>query len=357
MKKTHLFHFMTALFILAGLSACSGGQKAEPELQRVRVYKVETQSGVMHMLYPGRSQAAESSNVAFKVAGTLAKVSVRVGDRVSRGQVLAVMDDHDYRVQLNATRAEYESTKAECERIIALYKDQGTTENNYDKARYGLEQITMKLQHAEDQVNNCRIVAPYDGFVQAIYHEQGETIGAGMAVVSLFASSGLEIVINIPAMDYQRRHLVDNFTATFNAIPGQTFPLTLKNVSAKANINQLYEVRLSLDKSATHVTPGMTAMVDLQLHPLEGAAVEVPSTAILADSDGKSYAFLLDEEAGVVRRVPVSVKSLTTTGMAVVTSGVKPGDLVVSAGVHHISDGQRVQRNPEPSKTNVGGLL
>ena len=359
--KTKRFEVLTILALvlvtMVGMTGCGNKNQKEARLQKVRLYEVKSEGGIMHILYPGRTKAAASSEVAFKVAGTLQKVAVKVGDKVRRGQLLAVMDDHDYQVQLKATQAEYESVKAECERIIALYQDNGTAENNYDKARYGLEQITQKLQHAQDQVNDCRITSPYDGYVSDVYHDPGETIGAGMAVASVFATNGVEIVIYVPARDYQRRNLVDKFTATFDAVPGEVFPLKMTSVSARANVNQLYEVHLQLDASATQITPGMTAMVDLQLVPLEFLQLEIPAVAVFADSEGTSYVWVYDEQTQQVSRRKVEVNSIDLDGQAIISDGLKAGERIVASGVHHLSEGEKVEPNPEPSKTNVGGLL
>ena len=348
---------LMAMLAMLSLTGCGSNEQAAPRVQRVRLQEVSSAGGILHYAYPGRTKSVAQSEVAFKVAGTLKSIPVKVGSAVRKGQVIAQLDDHDYQVQLKATRAEYESTKAECERIIALYQDNGTSENNYDKARYGLEQITQKLQHAEDQVNNCKITAPFDGYVATIYHEQGETVGAGMAVISVFASHQMEVIINVPAADYQRRNLVDKFTATFAAIPGEVFPLTLANVAARANVNQLYEVHLQFDRDVTQITPGMTAMVDLQLKPIEYFSIHIPAGAVFADAEGTSYVYVYDDASHQIHKRKVSVMSLNPEGDAVIGDGLNQGEKIVSSGVHHLTDGETVEPNPEPTETNVGGLL
>lgn len=75
------------------------------------------------------------------------------------GQLLAELDPTDYQVQLDATEAEYKQIKAEAERVMALYKENGLLPAN-DKAVYGLKQITAKYQHHKDQLGYTRLYAP-----------------------------------------------------------------------------------------------------------------------------------------------------------------------------------------------------
>ena len=116
--------------------------------------------------FPGKVKAAQDISLAFRVSGTISKIHVKDGARVQEGQLLAELDPTDYQVQLDATEAEYQQIKAEAERVMALYKDNGTTPNANDKAVYGLKQITAKYKHHKDQLAYTRLYAPFNGYVQ-----------------------------------------------------------------------------------------------------------------------------------------------------------------------------------------------
>ena len=197
MKFAHFSLFS----VLVIFSACGQKEVTVSEVPLVRLTQVKQVAASEHTSYPAQTRAINTSNVAFRVSGTLANVKVKEGDYVREGQVIAVMDDRDYQVQLSATEAEYAQIKADCERVIALYNDGSTTAQNYDKARYGLEQITAKYQHAKDQLADCQLKAPFNGYVQKVLHEDHETVSAGMPIASLFCSNGLDVVSNIPASE------------------------------------------------------------------------------------------------------------------------------------------------------------
>lgn len=160
------------------------------------------------------------------------------------GQLLAELDPTDYQVQLDATEAEYQQIKAEAERVMALYKDNGTTPNANDKAVYGLKQITAKYKHHKDQLAYTRLYAPFNGYVQKRLFEAHETIGAGMPVIAMISGGTPEVEINLPAAGYISREQFDNYHCTFDIYPGETYPLKLISVTPKANANQLYTMRL-----------------------------------------------------------------------------------------------------------------
>ena len=96
-------------------------------------------------------------------------------------------------MQLSATEAEYAQIKADAERVMGLYQDGGTTASNYDKARYGLQQIEAKLQNHRNQLAYARRVAPFSGPVQKRYVMGGENVSAGLPIMKILSDNALEM--------------------------------------------------------------------------------------------------------------------------------------------------------------------
>ena len=321
-------------FILAGISlilfmSCARSEKGTKDTQTVKIDTVVSASSQTALQFPGKVKAAQDISLAFRVSGTIRKIYVEDGARVREGQLLAELDPADYRVQLDATEAEYKQIKAEAERVMALYKENGTTPNANDKAVYGLKQITAKYQHHKDQLEYTRLYAPFCGFIQKKLFEAHETIGAGMPVISMVSAGIPEVEINLPAADYIRRDRFDGYHCTFDLYPGENYPLKLISGSPKANANQLYTMRLQM----------------------------VPGWALL-QKDGITYVFGYDPSAWKVHCCEVTVLRLLSDGRAMVVSDtLHAGEIVVASGVHHIEDGENVRPLATGSKTNVGVLL
>ena len=150
-----VFYLLTACMAVSVLCSCNGKKEAQEDVQYVMTATAKGGGNESQQTYPARTRSMEETNVAFRVSGTIERVFVKEGDYVRKGQLIATMDARDYRVQLEATQAEYAQIKADAERVFELYKEQATTASNYDKARYGLSQITQKLQHHKNQLADC----------------------------------------------------------------------------------------------------------------------------------------------------------------------------------------------------------
>lgn len=358
MKKTG--SYIIALFVIvSSMASCGQKETSQEEAPFVDVTAVKGVGEVDATTFTGKTKSASEVNLAFRVAGQIERVLVKEGDFVRQGQVVAVMDARDYQVQLAATQAEYEQVKADAERVMALYAEGNTTASNNDKARYGLQQITQKLANHRNQLSDTQLRSTISGYVQTKFHESGETVSAGMPVVSVFGSGDTEVEIKISASDFAHIDKFIDFSCRFDVTGDEVFPLTVIRVSQEANTSQLYAVRLKFTGEINHkkITPGMTTMVYAHVSDSEAAGIiSVPSSAVMNEK-GKTQVFVYDTKAGVVKARPVTVTSVNRDGTMLVDSGLKSGESVVVSGVHHIKDGQKVRLLEKPSASNVGGLL
>ncbi len=351
--------WMLTGIVLLLLTACGGGDKKGQNEQTVKIDTVRAAGAETILQYPGKVKAAQDISLAFRVSGTISKIYVNEGSRVTAGQLIAELDPTDYQVQLNATEAEYKQIKAEAERVMALYKDGGTTPNANDKAVYGLQQITAKYQHHKDQLGYTRLYAPYSGFVQKRLFQPHETVAAGMPILSMLGTGAPEVEINLPAAEYIRRDRFDSFHCTFDVYPGKNYPLKLISISPKANANQLYTMRLQVetDKDEAVPSPGMNTMVSITCRADDAHTFSVPTSALL-QKDGKTYLFIYSATDHTVRSHEVQPLRMESNGRTLISSDqLQTGNLIVTAGVRYIQNGETVRPLPPISKTNVGGLL
>lgn len=349
---------LAAMAIMA-IGACGSKETSEEKSPIVDVVTVKDINEVSTTTFTGKTKAASEVTLAFRVAGQIERLLVKEGDYVRKGQVVAVMDRRDYQVQLAATQAEYEQIKADAERVMALYAEGNTTASNNDKARYGLQQITQKLANHRNQLADTQLRSTIDGYVQTKYHEAGETVSAGMPVVSVFGRGDTEVEVKISASDFTNIEKFTDFTCKFDVTGEEIFPLRIVRMNQEANSSQLYVVRLAFTQAvpSRKITPGMTTLVYAQHDERDAAGVvSVPSGAILRVDD-KTQAFVYDKEHGTVSVRNVNVMAINRDGTMLVDEGLKSGEQVVAAGVHHLVDGQKVRLLEKPRKSNVGGLL
>ena len=356
LMKTRIGLICAAALPALLLQGCAPPRDGDTRPPAVQVDTAETYGSGRTLEFPGRVKAAEEVNLAFQIPGTLLRVHAGQGTSVRQGELIAELDERDYRLRLEAVEAEYESIRAEAERVIALYADSVATPDAYDKARYGLQQITAKYENSRNQLADTEIRMPFDGYVQKRLFDPSTVVGAGMPVLTVVSAEAPEIEINIPGSEYVRRSEFDGFEAAFDFWPGKRIPLRLRSISPKANANQLYTLRLGVPADLRPLpSPGMNTMVTIVCRPSGAAQVAVPAVALFDDGD-RTCVWICREDSTVVSR-EVRVERLQTGGEAVVGAGLAAGERIVTSGVHRLREGEKVAPLPGVTKTNVGGLL
>lgn len=344
------------IILLCG--SCRQPKVAEAEsTAMVKTVVVENYQNELSIAYPGKVKAASDVDLAFRVAGPLAVLPVEEGGFVKKGQVIAEIDRRDYEIQLSATEAEYKRIKAEAERIMELYKRGSIPVNDYDKAVYGLQQITAKYDTHRNALADTRLTAPFDGYIQKKYFNAHETVAAGMPVIAMIGNSYFEVEVDIPSNDYIRQDHFKAFYCTFDVFPGKTFPLELIEITRKANLNQLYRVRMRLKaEKGINMAAGMSVNVTIEYTPDENTLTVVPVAAVF-EENGKAVVWVYENTTGTVSKKEVQPGKILKTGQMVILSGLAEGERVVSAGVHSLQEGMKVKLLKPVSRTNVGGLL
>lgn len=127
---------------------CGSNNKADRITRKVKIDAVKMADTIEIKTLPGRVREDAELNLAFRVAGPISNITVREGDYVRAGQLVAQMDQRDYEIQLKAAEAQHEQVKAEAERIIELYNRNSVAENDYDKAVSGLKMVEAKVENA-----------------------------------------------------------------------------------------------------------------------------------------------------------------------------------------------------------------
>lgn len=354
MKKILVCAFCLALF----LGACQRAKAPRGETPvTVKTATAKNHEDRLSIEYPGRVLAASDVNLSFRVAGPLLSVLPEEGAFVRKGQLIAEIDPRDYAIQLAATEAEYNQIKGEAERVMELYRRGSVPVNEYEKAVYGLRQITAKYEAHKNALADTRLTAPFDGYVQKRFYDAHETVAAGYPVVSMISSRYFDVEIDIPSSDYVRQKQFKSFYCTIDVFPGKIFPLELVDITRKANLNQLYRMKFRLEPvEGVDVAAGMSVNVTIDYTPSAERLVSIPLSAVWNDDD-ESCVWIYNPSTSTIARRVVKVKQILKTGEAIVESGVEEGETVVAAGVHNLREGMKVDMLPESSKTNVGGLL
>jgi RND family efflux transporter MFP subunit len=358
MTVIHKSQKLIASLILAlVMLSCSGKPDGEQSEKMVKTAKVQVHQSTLTKSYPARIKASSNVDLAFRVAGPIKRVYVDEGQFVNKGDLLALIDPRDYELQLLGTEAKYKEVKAEVERITALHTKGKVSDNDFDKAVSGLKQITAKYHAHKNALKDTRLISPFSGSINKIYFHADETVNAGMPVISMIDTQEYEIVAHLPASDYLNRNSFKDFKCNTVDNPNNKLPLKLKNIVSQANLNGLYPAYFLLQNQGDgKILPGMSAEVVIEYETQRDQLFIVPSVAIFKSGD-QAKIWIYNPEQQTVHSKEVKILQVKSSGDSVVKGKLSGHDIIVTAGVHSLTEGQKVKQMPPPSESNVGGLL
>lgn len=346
---------MTTLTVMCSCSR--NDSQLDPVIRTVKIDTVSLYGDKQESVYPGKIYSNANASLAFRVAGTIARIPYGEGVFVRKGTVIAEMDARDYRIQVSATEAEYKEIKAMAERVSELYKRGSATKSDYEKAVYGLEQITAKYNAHKNQLADTRLIAPFDGYIQKKLYNAGETVGSGIAVIAMIGSGNWQVEINLPVQDYARRDDFQSFETSVSTNPDKKLPLELLELSPKGNASQLYKMTFRINNTdSVKLVAGMSAEVTIAFHVKGQALCRIPISAMF-EKDNKTCVWVFTSEDEPLEARPVQVSEIRKDGSLIITQGLHVGEKVVSAGMQSIKEGMKVKPLPTVNSTNVGGLL
>jgi RND family efflux transporter MFP subunit len=337
------------------LGGCSKKPAPEP-LRQVRTAELRYDKAQETNRYVGTVQSRHEVNEAFRVGGKVVQRKVDVGQKVREGDVLAVLDDTDYRLaeelarqQLAAAMTQARQAESDRVRLNALKDDGSVSESDEERAQSAArtaqataEAQARQLELARNQLKYTVLRASRSGVVTAVRFEAGQVIAEGLPVVSIASEGEPEIVADVPE-DHLTAFKSSRYRAWLASAPEQTFEVTLRELSPQAAA-QTRTFRARLKPATPRPLPlGATATLVVERPAGEGPAAAIPASAI-TQSAGKPAVWVVrrsaSEASGTVELVGVTVHGYRNDDVLV--SGPAAGELVVTAGVQKMAPGLKV---------------
>jgi RND family efflux transporter MFP subunit len=344
-----------ALSIAAILAGCSHQPPPEP-LRAVRTVEIRYDKTPQTHRYFGSVQSRYEVDQAFRVSGKVVSRKVDVGQKVRQGDVIAVLDDIDYKLavqtaqhQLTASEAQAKQAESDRKRLDALKSDGSVSPSEDEKAqsnaqttRASAEADARKLELARNRLEYTTLRASQDGVVTGVKFEVGQVVAEGHPIVSIAKDGEPEIVVNVPENQLEG-FKTSRYKAWLASAPSQTFDLVLRELSPQAAA-QTRTFRARLKPAAPRSLPlGATATVVVEHADGQDAATAIPAAAI-TQNKGQPAVWVVRREGtepvGTVNLVGVSVHQYRNEDVLV--SGVPAGELVVTAGVQKMAPGLKV---------------
>lgn len=348
---------LTPLALTLALAACSKPETVEEPVRAVRTLVVSDASAAASLEYAAEVRARTESRLGFRVPGKMVRRAADLGDTVKKGQVLAELDPKDLRLGQEAAQAALSAAKANLDQASADFKrfkelrDQGfissaELERRETALKSALAQHQQALAQAGTQGNQAAyavLTADAGGVVTAVEAEPGMVVGAGTPVLRLAHDGARDVVFSVP------EDKIDLFKALAQqgavlqvrlwSSEAQPLPAKVRELAAAADpVTRTYLVKADIGRP--DVKLGQTATVQVSL-PQAVGVTKLPLSA-LVEHQGKSSVWLVDTGSMTVKPQPVRIAG-AEGNQVLVADGLQPGHVVVTAGVHVLTPGQKVR--------------
>ena len=344
---------LMALLLLPLFFAGCGrrGGKEETKVSVVRPVKILTVRDAHKVLvqgFPGIVRAARRAVLSFKVSGRLIRLPVEEGQEVVKGQLIAQLDQRDFLNAVKEAKARYRQAEEQFQRYKELYAKGQVSRADFDMALAARDVAKAKLDDARNRLADTRLLAPFAGLISKRYVENYYEVKANEPIVNLQDISRIEVVVDLPelVMAAVREKNTKRIVARFPSIPGKEFPLEIKEYATEADpATQTYQVVFVMDRPAdANILPGMTATVTATYTNREsGPETIVPALAVLDAPKDRPYVWVYDPSSQTVRRRFVKVGRLEDSGSIRILQGLRPGEIIVVAGVTKLKEGMKVR--------------
>ena len=388
MKKSILIILLLCIS-LSVFAGCGNDDKEVNEASvNVTVYSALKSDINSEVIYTGEIKALEESDIAPKISATIMSLNYDIGDYVEAGDVLAILDDTDYRLTYNQVLAAYNSavssynqtnnqlqtaiSAAEIEynsaldnynRQKALY-DVGaiskvalesaeirlknaelnlrSSKSNYDtavgstqaSAKAAVESAKASLDIAANNLKNTQIIAPISGYIASRNGNVGQIAAAGSPMFSIKNSEEVNIEISvtesvIPYITTDTKAIISVSNVDEFNIEGVVSTVN----TVKSQQTGMYTVRIKIDNKDEKLKLGMMAEVLLQTQASTDTII-IPSDAIMQDDEGY-YVYVVNDNIAEKRIVNIGI---TNNDFTEILSGINEKEVVVVSGKEYVSE-------------------
>lgn len=347
MRSKKMAGLLCAALMMGMLGGCGqqpdANTPAEPEAVvgvPVEVSAVSTQDFERTINVAGKTAAESTVNVIAKVSGMeqIMAVNVKVGDKVSKGQVLASLNTDSTSLQLEQAQLAYDNAKDMYDKNLALFDAGAVSQNQMDQLKLQLDNAANGLNQIKLALDYATVTAPISGTVVTVNADEGSYASASQPMFVIANVDDLEVKAGVTESNVGKIQLGQKVLVKIGAAGAEPVEGSITEISKVMDMTtKNYPITISIDNSAGNYVDGMYAEVRLVTDRAPGAVV-IPAQAII-NNDGKRYVFLERDGKAVETEVQVG---LTDGNNYVVTEGLTVGENLIVKGNDDLVDGQAV---------------
>ena len=282
-----------------------------------------------------------------EMPGTLLKVNVKEGQRVKKGQLLAVIDDGGMGSQLDQLRTQAALAKTTYERQKRLWDQKIGSEIQFLQAKTNFEATSNAVDQAESQLAKSRITAPFSGIIDDVIQDEGTVVspGTGVAVFRIVNLSDMYISVDVPE-SYLEGVTVGKEVKVYFPVLGDSVMTQVRQTGNFINpANRSFSIEIPVPNQTGNIKPNLTARVQINDYSSENAIL-IPQSVISENAEGEQYVYLASDATNdaLAKAAKVVVITGRTQGDFVeVLSGIEAGNQIIKEGARSVREGQQIK--------------
>ena len=358
-----------ALLALA-LTACKGPELVDKNVVRaIKWTELERGVAVQERRIAGIVKPVKVTELSFEVAGRVEVLHVAMGDKVKAGDILAELDREPFQLHVRHAEAELAAAKAihkeEAENLHrqqTLYDDGWIAKARLDTAIAGHEAARSQtrargaaLDLKRRDLKHAVLRAPFDGVISKKSIEAFEEIAAGQPIFELNGEGEFKVTLRVPPTLIDRIRQGERVTVRFPSQPDLTLTGVVTEIGARAEEANAFPVTVLLQEHSELIRAGLSAEVvfDFSSQTADSGGVMVPMTAILSGQGQSYYVFRYDRDSATITRTAVKVQNIHDNEVQI-AGALQSGDIIATAGVEFLTDGQQVRLMAEQMPYGAG---
>lgn len=289
-----------------------------------------------------------------EVSGLLEKVYVKEGQRVSKGQVLAKIDDAGAKEQLAQLEVNATLAKTTYERQKRLWDQKIGSEIQYLQAKTNYESLENQVAQVKKQIAKFNVTAPFSGIIDDVISDEG-TVVAGVAIFRIVNLQNMYIETDVPESYVKSVTNGKKVTVDF-PILGTTVDTKVRQTGNFINpSNRTFKIEVAVPNKKGNIKPNLTAKLKINDYTNTNAIL-IPQSIVSENGKGQQYVYVIKDTKKVKdRRQGTSEQVIITTGKTdgdfiEVLSGLSEGDEIVDEGARSVKEGQLVNIKIENKK-------
>ena len=337
--------FRTMSIAMAVLVSAGCGSNAEKKTEQVdavetvptvSVVEVFTQAVPQEAVYTSTVQPYAKNNIAPQSVNRISKIFVEIGDYVTKGQVVAEMDQ----IQLQQAELQMKNNEIEYNRLKGLFDAGGLSQSDLDAIELAYK--VSKTQY-ENLLENSVLRSPINGVITARNYDVGDMYSMSAPIFTVEQIVPVKLLVGISESDYSKVKKGDSVTVVADAIPGKTFYGKINRIYPTVDpATRTFTVEIKIDNNYKTLRPGMFVRATVNFG--SNNSVVIPDVAVVKQQgSGERFVYVLNEDGTVTYQKVVLGRRMGTEYE--VLEGLSNGAKVVTGGQIRLKDGIKVNVN------------